>query len=128
MYMKNLQLSLIANNSLVSSPVISSLGSSDHYCISVRKYSRDLRPNPKTTKKRLYKNFDSTAFCDEISKADFSDVLNCEDPSTAADLLCSKFASITDKYAPVKIIQNRRHYVPYITQDLKNLMDQRDQL
>ena len=28
----------------------------------------------------------------------------------------------------MKIIQNRRHYVPYITQDIKSLMDQRDQL
>merc|ERR1712020_718956 len=36
------------------------------------------------------------------------------------------FNSVLDLHAPIKTIQNRKHYVPYITPEINNLMAQRN--
>ena len=46
----------------VNRPIISSIGRSDHCCISITKYTQDLRTTPKTVMKRVYKNFDKQSF------------------------------------------------------------------
>ena len=53
----------------ISAPKIVGMGKSDHLGIIVTKKSREIRSNPRTTKKRVYKNFNSDAFRDDILKA-----------------------------------------------------------
>ena len=92
-------------------PVVSAAGDSDHLAIQVTKRSRQLRQEPKTIKKRNYKNFDTASFLLEIQATDFSKVKNCDNPDTAAALFSGIFGSVLNKHAPIKIYQTRTNYV-----------------
>ena len=39
----------------------------------------------------------------------------CEDPSKAADILTSKLTAILDQMAPIKTIQVRANYAPWLS-------------
>ena len=45
------------------------VGQSDHLGILATKYTKELRTCPKTTKKRVYKNFDKELFINDIREA-----------------------------------------------------------
>ena len=51
-----------------------------------------------------------------------------DDIEEIGDTFCREFTRILDKHAPLKVIQNRNNYVPYISSDLKKEMDERDKL
>ena len=46
----------------------------------------------------------------------------------AVEIFTQKITSILDQLAPVKRIQLRRNYCPWISQETKKLMDQRDEV
>ena len=50
------------------------------------------------------------------------------DIKTAGQVLHKAYLIVLNKHAPIKVIQNRTNYVPYITRELKNLMMERDNL
>ena len=54
------------------------------------------------------------------------DIYLCQDPNMAAMLLSKKINSILNLMAPVKKIQLRRNYAPWITPECKVGMDARD--
>ena len=110
----------------VNQPIIYSMGRSDHCCISVIKYTQDLRTTPKTVMKRVYKNFNEQSFLTDISNNELWDPVIACDSCDNTELFCKQFKWIQDKHAPVKTIQNRKHYVPYITPEIKELMGKRD--
>ena len=56
------------------------------------------------------------------------DVKACTDIDSAAATFQERFLDILDYYAPIKIFQTRKHYVPYLSDDTKELMDERDAL
>ena len=109
-----------------SIPVVSAAGDSDHLAVMITKYSRQLRVEPKTVKKRNYKNFDIEYFLNDIYQTDFSPVKNSQNPDLAASLFSGIFGSILNKHALVKIYQTRTKYVPWLSQNTKNLMQQQD--
>ena len=96
------------------------------------KSSREVRTYARTTKKRIYKNFDPESFKADIKRAKedgkFDDVLCSSDPDEASDLFEREFRLILDKHAPLKVIQNRSHYVPYISPEIKKEMEDRNSL
>ena len=51
------------------------LGCSDHMGIILKKLSREIRPNPRSIKKRIYKNFDQQKFREDIIKAKMDGLL-----------------------------------------------------
>ena len=79
-----------------------------------------------------YKNFNSDAFRDDIRKAKsdglFEPVFEAADEGAAYDIFEKVYTSILSRHSPLKVIQNRSNYVPYIDKDLKNLMNVRDEL
>ena len=105
---------------------------SDHMGILVTKNSREVRSHPKTTRKRVYKEFDKEAFKNEIKEAKksgaFKEMFETEDIEVAGDIFTIEFLRVLDKHAPLKVIQNRNGYVPYISKELKEEMDIRDVL
>ena len=109
-----------------SVPIVTSAGSSDHLAVLITKYSRQLRQEPRTIKQRNYKNFNPTEFLTEIACTNFDRVKLCFDPDTAAALFSGIFGSVLNKYAPVKIYQTRNNYVPWLSQETKDLMNRRD--
>ena len=53
----------------VSQPKIVGIGSSGHMGIILTKSSKEIRSNPRSVKKRIYKNFDNKKFREDILKA-----------------------------------------------------------
>ena len=118
--------------SKMSSPELIGLSKSDHLGISIVKKSREIRSSPKTTKKRVYKNFCKEKFLKDISEAKekglFEDIFRQEDIDQAAVIFTNVFKQILENHAPLQIIQNRSNYIPYVTKEIKEAMILRDQL
>ena len=95
-----------------SKPEVFSVGNSDHLAVSVKKYTTELRNIPNTIKKRSYKNFNEEAFLNDLKNQDFSAVLNCTDLNTAALLFQNIYCNTLNIHAPIKVIQQRKNYVP----------------
>ena len=116
----------------ISNLEIHGVGKSDHMGILVTKYCREVRCCTKTTRKRIYKNFDSNKFIEDIRAAKSSgkfDVIHAtEDIEVAGDAFTKTFCEVLDRHAPLKVIQNRKNYVPYLSKELKEKMSTRDNL
>ena len=109
--------------------VFSSL-SSDHLPVMVTKLSHEVRTQPKTIRKRLYKNFSPYAFLLEVNSCLenglFDQVLSNNDIEEASAIFSGLFGSILNRHAPLKTIQVRANYVPWISSETKQLQAVRD--
>ena len=109
--------------------VFSSL-SSDHLPVMVTKLSHEVRTQPKTIRKRLYKNFSPYAFLLEVNSCLenglFDQVLSNNDIEEASAIFSGLFGSILNRHAPLKTIQVRANYVPCISSEIKHLQAARD--
>ena len=115
-----------------SNPEISAGGSSDHMAVMITKFSRDICNQPKTIKKRNYKNFDPQAFLTDvqysISNGSFNSILSTSDPDIASSHFWGIFGSILNRHAPLKTIQVRNNYSPWVSSATKIKMRARDKL
>ena len=118
--------------SKMSQPEIHGVGKSDHLGISISRSSKEIRPTARTTKKRVYKHFDKDAFQTEMKNAKaigvFREMFECEDIDDAVKVFTEGFRMVLDKHAPLKIIQNRVNYQPYVSEDIRKEMSERDLL
>ena len=116
----------------ISKPEIIGVGKSDHLGVFITRFSREVRTSPRTTKKRIYKEFDPVKFKQDIINAKrngaFENMHNQEDVDEAILLFTSAYNSVLDQHAPIKIIQNRNSYVPYISKEIKTLMNERNEM
>ena len=103
-------------------------GNSDHLGVIVTKYSKEIKQRPRTTKKRSYKDFNSKDFIREIKYTKFDEILDTNDPNTAAEAFSRIFSSVADNHAPVKIFQTRLNYAPWVSAATKELMKERNTL
>ena len=114
----------------MSTPEVVGISKSDHLGVSIVKAAKEVRTSPNTTKKRIYKNFCKDSFIDDIKVAKanglFGQILVSEDINEATEIFTKQFSEILDKHAPLKIIQNRSNYVPYISKDITESMAERD--
>ena len=114
----------------ISAPKIVGIGRSDHLGVLVTKSSREIRATPRSIKKRIYKNFETDLFRNDILKAKsdglFNPIFEAHDEDAACDAFEKVYTSILNKHAPLKVLHNRNNYVPYIDKDLKDLMKLRD--
>ena len=78
----------------------------------------------------VYRNFDPIEFVNDIrlakQRGKFDQIHNTNDIEVAGDLFTAEFSEVLDKHAPIKVIQNRRNYVPYLSAEIKKLMAERD--
>ena len=97
-------------------------GLSDHKIILVRKFSRDFKRTERYTRKLAFKNFNQEEFRTAVTT--MPELAACL-ASTSADLSASilqrGITRVLDTMAPVRTIQNRTSYVPYLTNDTKQL-------
>ena len=101
-------------------------GSSDHDAVCFIRYSREPKIPARTIRKRSYRNFSVDKYLKDMAALDFTDVYCCLDVDTAADILTSKIVSVLNLHAPWIIFQQHKNYVPWITDDTKKLMQERD--
>ena len=62
-----------------SKPEIYNFGNSDHLVVHVKKFTKEMRQNPNTIKKRNYKQFDEKAFLEDIKTENFDNILITDD-------------------------------------------------
>ena len=91
------------------------------------RYSRSMKTWQSYIRKRSYKNFDPAQFIAAIQQVSWLDVYLCTDVDMAVKLLSSKITNILDQMAPMKTIQVRSSYNPWISQETKDLMTERNQ-
>ena len=119
-------------SSKVTQPEILAVGKSDHLGIILTKFSKEVRTGPRTIKKRIYKNFNRERFREDVLKAinngAFNTVLETGNLDEAIEHFNTIYTSILDEHAPIKIIQNRNNYLPYISTEIKVLMRERNSL
>ena len=118
--------------SKMSSPEVIGISRSDHLGISIVKLTKEIRHSPLTTKKRIYKNFCRENFLNDIREAKengkFQEVFESGDIDEASEIFAEAFNEVLEKHAPLRVIQNRKHYVPYITEQIREAMGRRDKL
>mgnify|MGYP001448712927 CR=1 FL=1 len=55
-----------------------------------------------------------------------NEILLCTDVNDATKLLVDKISQVLDEMAPIKTIQTRTNYVPWLSEDTKGLPKERD--
>ena len=111
-----------------SKVTVTSFGDSDHDLISYIRYSKEPPAPARTIRKRSYKEFDEKKYLHDVAQLDWTDVLSCEDLDIATENLTRKLRYVLDVHAPWIIFQQRKFFVPWLTEDTKQLMVQRDNL
>ena len=109
-------------------PDVIAAGNSDHLAVMILKHSKEVVIKPEVVKKRSYKNFSKEDFLREVKYTDFSSVLEKVDASCAAQEFSTIFARILDNHAPVKIFQTRKNYSPWLSEEIKEIMKERNKL
>ena len=107
---------------------VTSFGSSDHDMVGYIRYSKEPPAPARTIRRRSYKNFDSTKYLQDLSQIDWSEVLVCSDLDLATEIFTRKLKSVLDVHAPWVQFQQRKFFCPWLTQETKLMMQQRDQL
>ena len=107
-------------------PYVEGVGESDHLGIRILKYSKNPPSNPRVIKRRVYKNFSTEDFLWDIFHSNINNSVTSHDNiETAAEAFRNEFKAILDFHAPVKTIQVRRNYCPYIKEETKVMMKER---
>ena len=101
-------------------------GGSDHRVLYTVRYAKSMKKNIRYVKKRCFKNFDVEGFKQEVKQIKWFDVYSTNDVNDAVRVLTGKLTSVLDKFAPVKTIQVRGRYAPWITPQVKAKMSERD--
>ena len=113
-------------------PEVFSCGSSDHLPVMVTKYSREPKSQPQFIKKRNYKNFNNVNFLNDVNKhlldGSFDRVLSNNNTDEASALFSGIFGSILNRHAPLKVFQVRNNYIPWLSDQTKQMIKARDEL
>ena len=99
---------------------------SDHRLVLCTRFTKNIVTSPRYVKKRSYKNFDETMFKERIRNTSMMNVYMSGDASKAAELLTSNINSVLNKMAPVKKIQVRQNYAPWVSEGCKRDIDTRE--
>ena len=92
------------------------------------RYANSIKSQPSYIRKRSYKNFVSSDFISAVNQIRWLDVYLCSDPNSAVELLSNKITAILDIMAPMKTFQVRTNYNPWLSQETKRMIDERDRL
>ena len=111
-----------------SSVAVTTFGNSDHDMISYSRFSKEPPVPARTIRKRSYKNFEPDKYIDDLANVDWTDVLACNDLDTATETFTRKIRYILNVHAPWIIFQQRKFFSPWITEETKQLMKERDKL
>ena len=103
-------------------------GGSDHMLIFAVRYANSIKSQPSYIRKRSFKNFVSSDFISAVNQIRWLDVYLCSDPNSAVELLSNKITAILDIMAPMKTFQVRTNYNPWLSQETKRMIDERDRL
>ena len=74
------------------------------------------------------KNFNEREYIDRVKNIDWSDLYATENVDEAVFKFTEKLGNILDELAPVKLVQPRSKYAPWLKATTKELKIERDRL
>ena len=101
-------------------------GMSDHKLLKCTRFTKSFRPRSRLIRKRMFKNFDANMFKQELDDSNLEEICRCTDVNEAAELLVSKMSNVLDKMAPVRTIQAKTRYAPWLSEETKKLQNVRN--
>ena len=107
---------------------VKAAGHSDHLAVMTTKLSKEIMTRSQVVRKRSYKHFEKENFLREIKYTDFEEVIQETEVDLAAAKFSKIFSSVLNNHAPIKIFQNRKNYVPYLSDSIKEEMKLRNAL
>lgn len=102
-------------------------GCSDHNLIVIVRKTKVPKQASKVIRKRSYKWFDQEKYIIDIINADWSDVFSQIDPEKAFCAFNETLMRIVDNHAPIKKFTVRNVSTPWLDEELKEYMKERDQ-
>ena len=104
----------------ITGPFVEAVGDSDHLGIRVIKYCKNPVSKPQVIKRRIYKQFCVESFLTDIFHSNINiSITSHHNIESASEAFRNEFTAILDHHAPVKTIQVRNNYCPYLTEDIK---------
>ena len=110
----------------VSSVYAEFIGGSDHKLIKITRFAKSVQRSVRYVRKRVFKNFDDDKFKQAIQQLSWWDLYCSESPDEAAEILTRKITSVLDHMAPIRTIQVRRRYAPWLSDKTKELIKERN--
>ena len=101
-------------------------GVSDHKLLKVTRFTKNFKQLPRFVKKRTFKDFDDDKFKERLSNCGLEEILSCYNVDNASEILTNKLTEVLDIMAPIKKIQTRKNYVPWLSKETKLLKDKRE--
>ena len=101
-------------------------GSSDHKLVFTTRYTKAQISKPRIVRKRSYKNFDPVQFFRRLRAVSWWELYQCTDVNTAVSIPTRNLTVLLDEMAPIKSIQIRTKYAPWLSQSTKEKMRERD--
>lgn len=102
------------------------IGCSDHNLIAIVRKAKVPKGNPKVVNKRSYKTFNQESFCTDVNNLCWSDVYKENHPDDAIKAFVNIFYPVLDKHAPIKKYTVKNVKAPWIDNELRSLMADRD--
>ena len=103
-------------------------GSSDHMLIFAVRQSKTIRSSPRYIRKRSFKYFNPETFVKAVQEISWLDVYLSSDVDEAVEVFTRSITEILDEMAPMKTIQIRSNYSPWLCKDTLDLMRARDEV
>lgn len=111
------------------SKVISlAVGFSDHNLIATTWKAKVPKNGPRIVHRRMYKTFSEEQFVNDLKNVDWNCVMNINNTEDALAAFTKIFLEVCDKHAPIKKITVRRIKTPWLDDELKTGIKERDSL
>ena len=104
------------------------MGFSDHNLIVMTWKANLPKTGPKIIHKRMYRKFVEKSFLNDLEKVDWNPVLEAYDIDNALDSFTKIFSSACDKHAPIKKITVRKNKAPWLDEEVRKSIKDRDLL
>ena len=101
---------------------------SDHYLVYAFLKLKISKPPPSYVKVRSYKNYDSQRFVSDLERVPWNEVVLVDDASDMVDRFNKRFLEVLDSHAPVKSVKVKHRHCPFVNEEIKELMRNRDRL
>ena len=102
-------------------------GGSDHKLIFAVRNTKKIISKSKIIKKRSFKNFKPEKFIEAVRKISWFEVYMCNDVNQAGKMVTDKLTAILDIMAPVKLIQVRSNFAPWLSETTKKKIVERNE-
>ena len=101
-------------------------GGSDHKLIGATRYASSIKTNVRYVTKRCYKNFNKEDFIAAVNMINWWEIYKCDDVDLALKILTDNLSGILDEMAPIRTIQIRENYAPWLSSETKQCISDRD--